>query len=205
MNKKQEEAIMAIKEGLKKLIFNNETETESEVVEIKNEVVAEKTDYKLADGVVISSLDPELKEGSEIFMLAEDGAKIPAVAGDYTLEDGRVITVIIDEADGLSKISKISEASQEAPEVVEEETEEVEVDMNVELKNKITVLEDEVKKLTEISNKMLEVISEQASDLIKFSKQSVAEVQVVDANKMIPSDNRIQRLMELKNSLNNKK
>lgn len=199
MNKKQEEAIMAIKEGLKKLIFNNETETESEVVEVKNE----KTDYKLADGVVISSLDSELKEGSEIFMLAEDGAKIPAVAGDYTLEDGRVITVIIDEADGLSKISKISEASQEAPEV-ETETE-TEVDMNVELKNKITVLEDEVKKLTEISNKMLEVISEQANDLIKFSKQSVAEVQVVDANKLIPSDNRIQRLMELKNSLNNKK
>lgn len=192
MNKKQEEAIMAIKEGLKKLIFNNETETESE-----------KTDYKLADGVVISSLDSELKEGSEIFMLAEDGAKIPAVAGDYTLEDGRVITVIIDEADGLSKISKISEASEEAPEV-ETETE-TEVDMNVELKNKITVLEDEVKKLTEISNKMLEVISEQANDLIKFSKQSVAEVQVVDANKLIPSDNRIQRLMELKNSLNNKK
>lgn len=199
MNKKQEEAIMAIKEGLKKLIFNNETETESEVVEVKNE----KTDYKLADGVVISSLDSELKEGSEIFMLAEDGAKIPAVAGDYTLEDGRVITVIIDEADGLSKISKISEASEEAPEV-ETETE-TEVDMNVELKNKITVLEDEVKKLTEISNKMLEVISEQANDLIKFSKQSVAEVQVVDANKLIPSDNRIQRLMELKNSLNNKK
>lgn len=192
MNKKQEEAIMAIKEGLKKLIFNNETETESE-----------KTDYKLADGVVISSLDSELKEGSEIFMVAEDGAKIPAVAGDYTLEDGRVITVIIDEADGLSKISKISEASQEAPEV-ETETE-TEIDMNVELKNKITVLEDEVKKLTEISNKMLEVISEQANDLIKFSKQSVAEVQVVDANKLIPSDNRIQRLMELKNSLNNKK
>ena len=199
MNKKQEEAIMAIKEGLKKLIFNNETETESEVVEVKNE----KTDYKLADGVVISSLDSELKEGSEIFMVAEDGAKIPAVAGDYTLEDGRVITVIIDEADGLSKISKISEASQEAPEV-ETETE-TEIDMNVELKNKITVLEDEVKKLTEISNKMLEVISEQANDLIKFSKQSVAEVQVVDANKLIPSDNRIQRLMELKNSLNNKK
>lgn len=199
MNKKQEEAIMAIKEGLKKLIFNNETETESEVVEVKNE----KTDYKLADGVVISSLDSELKEGSEIFMVAEDGAKIPAVAGDYTLEDGRVITVIIDEADGLSKISKISEASEEAPEV-ETETE-TEVDMNVELKNKITVLEDEVKKLTEISNKMLEVISEQANDLIKFSKQSVAEVQVVDANKLIPSDNRIQRLMELKNSLNNKK
>ena len=203
MNKKQEEAIMAIKEGLKKLIFNNETETESEVVEVKNEVITEKTDYKLADGVVISSLDSELKEGSEIFMVAEDGAKIPAVAGDYTLEDGRVITVIIDEADGLSKISKISEASEEAPEV-ETETE-TEVDMNVELKNKITVLEDEVKKLTEISNKMLEVISEQANDLIKFSKQSVAEVQVVDANKLIPSDNRIQRLMELKNSLNNKK
>lgn len=203
MNKKQEEAIMAIKEGLKKLIFNNETETESEVVEVKNEVITEKTDYKLADGVVISSLDSELKEGSEIFMVAEDGSKIPAVAGDYTLEDGRVITVIIDEADGLSKISKISEASQEAPEV-ETETE-TEVDMNVELKNKITVLEDEVKKLTEISNKMLEVISEQANDLIKFSKQSVAEVQVVDANKLIPSDNRIQRLMELKNSLNNKK
>lgn len=203
MNKKQEEAIMAIKEGLKKLIFNNEIGTESEVVEVKNEVITEKTDYKLADGVVISSLDSELKEGSEIFMLAEDGAKIPAVAGDYTLEDGRVITVIIDEADGLSKISKISEASQEDPEV-ETETE-TEVDMNVELKNKITVLEDEVKKLTEISNKMLEVISEQANDLIKFSKQSVAEVQVVDANKLIPSDNRIQRLMELKNSLNNKK
>lgn len=203
MNKKQEEAIMAIKEGLKKLIFNNETETESEVVEVKNEVITEKTDYKLVDGVVISSLDSELKEGSEIFMVTEDGAKIPAVAGDYTLEDGRVITVIIDEADGLSKVSKITEASEEAPEV-ETETE-TEVDMNVELKNKITVLEDEVKKLTEISNKMLEVISEQANDLIKFSKQSVAEVQVVDANKMIPSDNRIQRLMELKNSLNNKK
>lgn len=68
----------------------------------------------LEDGTVIMTSAEEWVEGVDVFVLNDEGEQIAVPAGEYALNDGRVLVV---EEDGI--VASITEATNEA----EEETE----------------------------------------------------------------------------------
>jgi hypothetical protein len=70
---------------------------------------------KLDNGTEIEA--EEFVADKEVFIVGEEGDKIPLPSGDYTLEDSRILSVV---SEGV--IAEIKEAAEE--EVVEEQAEE---------------------------------------------------------------------------------
>ena len=96
----------------------------------KTELMAEAT---LENGTIIFTDAEGFEDGAEVYIVNEEGEKIPLPDGDYTLEDGRTMTI----ADG-GKISKSDEK-------VEELKEEIKEDVKEELAEDTEVIEEEVK------------------------------------------------------------
>ena len=85
----------------------------------KTELMAEAT---LENGTIIFTDAEGFEDGSDVYIVNEEGEKIPLPDGDYTLEDGRTLTI----ADG-GKISKSDEKVEEdVKEELAEDIEEVE-------------------------------------------------------------------------------
>ena len=82
---------------------------------------------KLSDGVTI--LEAEVFEaGAEVFIVAEDGQKIPLPVGEYELEDGRMLEV---QQEGI--IAEVKEAAAQEEEMpMEQPTAEVPVEAEAE-------------------------------------------------------------------------
>lgn len=77
--------------------------------------------------VLVWDGDAELVEGTEVFVIDENGDAVPAADGDYTTEDGKVIKVV------EGKVSEIVDPEAEvADEPVEEQTEEIQQEENPE-------------------------------------------------------------------------
>jgi hypothetical protein len=70
---------------------------------------------KLKDGTVVEA--EEFVPGAALVIVAEDGSKSPAPAGEHTLEDGTV--VLVDESGNLVSLKPL-EAAEDVEEVVEE-------------------------------------------------------------------------------------
>ena len=82
---------------------------------------------KLSDGVTV--LEAEVFDaGAEVFIVAEDGQKIPLPVGEYELEDGRILVV---QQEGI--IAEVKEAAaQEEAMPMEQPTAEVPVEAEAE-------------------------------------------------------------------------
>jgi len=93
----------AIKEGFASVKLSNEPEVPA---------VVELATMKLKDGVTVLEAE-SFEVGQSVFIVAENGDKVPAPVGEHELEDGRIL-VITEEG----KIGEIAEAKTEA---VEEE------------------------------------------------------------------------------------
>lgn len=100
----------AIKEGFEAILSNKQ-----------EEVVVELAQIKLIDGVTILEAE-SFEAGMPVFVVAENGDKVPAPIGEHELEDGKIL-VITEEG----MIAEIKE--KEVEEVVEETAE---VEMNAE-------------------------------------------------------------------------
>jgi tryptophanyl-tRNA synthetase len=101
----------------------------------KTELMAEAT---LENGTIIFTDAEGFEDGAEVYIVNEEGEKIPLPDGDYTLEDGRTMTI----ADG-GKISKSDEK-------VEELKEEIKEDVKEEL------AEDEEEKVEEVKEELMD-------------------------------------------------
>lgn len=77
---------------------------------------------KLADGTVVEA--EEFVPGAALVVVAEDGSKSPAPAGEHTLEDGSV--VLVDETGSIVSIE--SKATEDVEKVVEEEAKKVKME-----------------------------------------------------------------------------
>jgi hypothetical protein len=77
---------------------------------------------KLADGTVVEA--EEFVPGAALVVVAEDGSKSPAPAGEHTLEDGSV--VLVDDAGSIVSIE--SKATEVVEDVVEEEAKKVKME-----------------------------------------------------------------------------
>jgi len=78
---------------------------------------------KLKDGTVVEA--EEFVPGAALVVVAEDGSKSPAPAGEHTLEDGTV--VLVDESGSLVSLKPI-EAAEDVEKVVEEEAKKVKME-----------------------------------------------------------------------------
>ena len=101
----------------------------------KTELMAEAT---LENGTIIFTDAEGFEDGAEVYIVNEEGEKIPLPDGDYTLEDGRTMTI----ADG-GKISKSDEK-------VEELKDEIKEDVKEEL------AEDEEEKVEEVKEELMD-------------------------------------------------
>lgn len=162
-----ETIVNAIKEGFASVKLSNETE-QVEAVEITMATMM------LKDGVTI--LEAESFEAEQsVFIVAENGDKVPAPIGEHELEDGRIL-VITEE--GI--IAEIKDAIVEEVETPEAGVE-VEVEMSTEemIKAIVTNMSVEVSKQieaikTELSAQIAEVKTTQVE--VKASTKAKPEV-----------------------------
>ena len=105
----------------------------------KTELMAEAT---LENGTIIFTDAEGFEDGAEVYIVNEEGEKIPLPDGDYTLEDGRTMTI----ADG----GKISKSDEKVEELKEEIKEDVKEDVKEEL------AEDEEEKVEEVKEELMD-------------------------------------------------
>jgi len=82
----------------------------------KTELMAEAT---LENGTIIFTDAEGFEDGAEVYIVNEEGEKIPLPDGDYTLEDGRTLTISdsgkISKSEGKGKAEGESKADGNAP------------------------------------------------------------------------------------------
>ena len=82
----------------------------------KTELMAEAT---LENGTIIFTDAEGFEDGAEVYIVNEEGEKIPLPDGDYTLEDGRTLTISdsgkISKSEGKGKAEGESKADGESP------------------------------------------------------------------------------------------
>lgn len=139
------------------------------------EEVKLEMEAKLADGTSIYTSASDWTLGADIYTKDDQGTSVPLMAGEYTLEDGRTITVGED-----GKVAEIADASQsmdmstadllKAIETLSSRVAALE-GQNSELLSKLSKAEaDNVTKATELSsikNELAEVKSSAAAPSVK--------------------------------------
>lgn len=170
INMNLETIVNAIKEGFASVKLSNETEQ----VEVVETVEVEMAQMKLKDGVTILEAE-SFEAGQAVFIVAENGDKVPAPIGEHELEDGKIL-VITEE--GI--IAEIKDAMVEEVETPEAGVE-VEVEMSTEemIKAIVTNMSVEVSKQieairTELSAQIAEVKTTQVE--VKASTKAKPEV-----------------------------
>jgi hypothetical protein len=126
----------------------------SEVKKMFTEEEVKFNDVKTSEGAILR-IEGELKEGSAVSIVAEDGTVTPAENAEYTLEDGTVITVdagmisAIKAVDANEAELKAEEERKTAEEKAKTEMAEAMAAEKTELNNRITALETAIQGMIE--------------------------------------------------------
>jgi len=155
INMNLESIVNAIKDGFASVKLTSEVE--------QVEVVITMATMMLKDGVTILEAE-SFEAGQAVFIVAENGDKVPAPIGDHELEDGRVL-VITEEG----MIAEIKEA------MAEEETPEAEVEVEVEMTTEEMIKAIVTNMSVEVS-KQIEAIRTELSAQIAEVKTTQVEV-----------------------------
>jgi hypothetical protein len=159
INMNLESIVNAIKDGFASVKLSTETEQ----VEVVETVEVAMATMMLKDGVTILEAE-SFEAGQAVFIVAENGDKVPAPIGDHELEDGRVL-VITEEG----MIAEIKEA------MAEEETPEAEVEVEVEMTTEEMIKAIVTNMSVEVS-KQIEAIRTELSAQIAEVKTTQVEV-----------------------------
>lgn len=144
----------AIKEGFEAILSNKQ-----------EEVVVELAQIKLIDGVTILEAE-SFEAGMPVFVVAENGDKVPAPIGEHELEDGKIL-VITEEG-------MIAEIKEKVVEDVEEES--ADVEMNA----------DETQKFVDMIREMFTQFSKQvANEMEAIKVEMKAEIESAKSTKEI--------------------
>lgn len=104
-NKKRETILNKVKE------FFSSNDIDAEIVEKQPaEEVKKFETVMLVDGVTEVTIEPAVEVGAAVVLTSEDGTPVPAPAGEYELQDGRVLVVA---EEGV--LGEIKEAISEEP------------------------------------------------------------------------------------------
>lgn len=164
-------------------IITNMSEAKNLLDKLKSmfqeETIEEKVtmqEAKLADGITIIKWDGELKEGTLVSVVSEEG-EIPAPTGDHELQDGRKIT--IEEGGMVSSIEMPKEEKED-----EKEAGEVEINMSEQeimaIKEMCKSYETRIKALEDKMKVDSEMISEQKETIGKQKEAMSLMFQIVE-------------------------
>jgi hypothetical protein len=164
-------------------IITNMSEAKNLLDKLKSmfqeETIEEKVtmqEAKLADGITIIKWDGELKEGTLVSVVSEEG-EIPAPTGDHELQDGRKIT--IEEGGMVSAIEMPKEEKED-----EKEAGEVEIKMSEQeimaIKEMCKSYEVRLKALEDKMKVDSEMISEQTETIGKQKEAMSLMFQIVE-------------------------
>jgi hypothetical protein len=164
-------------------IITNMSEAKNLLDKLKSmfqeETIEEKVtmqEAKLADGITIIKWDGELKEGTLVSVVSEEG-EIPAPTGDHELQDGRKIT--IEEGGKVSSIEMPKEEKED-----EKEAGEVEINMSEQeimaIKEMCKSYESRIKALEDKMKVDSEMISEQTETMGKQKEAMSLMFQIVE-------------------------
>lgn len=165
-------------------------------IELSEESVALAV-MKLENGTEIESESFEV--GKDVFIKNEDGDSIPLPVGDYTLEDGTLLSV--KEEGKIAEMKKKEEESSEPKEDLEEEKEEKE---DKEKMNKYATKEElsALKKDIEDIKNMIkdkDKLSEQEEGKSDENQEVAVEAEKVEAEKVEPIAHNPEALSSQKN------
>lgn len=119
-----------------------------------------------SDGKKIMFEGDVISEGANLLMVDEQGNQVPVPNGDYTMEDGTVVSVMD------SKVSKITVKEEEMPS--EETPAPVEDQKMAQLESQVNQLQKQVEDLTKLNAEFME-----QQKVVMSSVQSLLETPVV--------------------------
>jgi hypothetical protein len=182
------EIVNAIKDGFASVKLSSETE----------QVEVTMSTMMLKDGVTVLEAE-SFEAGQPVFIVAENGDKVPAPIGEHELEDGRVL--VITEEGMIAEIKEM-EAEAEVEVTVEADVEMSKEDQFAELvKSIVTSMSVEVAKQieavrTELSSQIAEVKTSQVE--VKASTKAKPEVKEVSNSNV-----KLTRTQKIQNNLKN--
>jgi hypothetical protein len=168
INMNLETIVNAIKEGFASVKLSSEAEQ----VEVVETVEVAMATMMLKDGVTI--LEAESFEAEQaVFIVAENGDKVPAPIGDHELEDGRILVIteegiIAEIKDAMVEEVETPEAEIEIEMTTEEMIKAIVTNMSVEVSKQIEAIK------TELSAQIAEVKTTQVE--VKASTKAKPEV-----------------------------
>jgi arsenate reductase-like glutaredoxin family protein len=148
---------------------------------LEEEEVKMEIEGKLADGTIIYSSATEWAASADVYTKDETGNAVPVPAGDYTLDDGRMVVIGDD-----SKIVEIKEAEMEVEDEVEEEMSSADLLKTIEsLGARISALENEKSEmLNQMSEVKVEALSKEIElSAVKHELQTIKQSPAVDSIK----------------------
>lgn len=135
----------------------------------------------LADGTKVK-IDPELKEGAMVTLIAADGAESPA-EGEVVLADGTKLNCT------AGKIDKITPAEAPVDEEMKKQLATLTETVNTQMKKQLSTLEEKINAVTK-ENEKLKTQNEAFSKAITGTLELVKEI--ADAPAAKPAEQQIQ-------------
>jgi len=173
MDKQKRETILEKING-----FFSSQDIDAEVVIKETAETSEKFEtVLLADGATEVTIEPAIEVGAAIVLTAEDGTPVAAPAGEYELQDGRLIVVAEEGvvAEVREAVAEEEPMAQDTPEnaeqvkrIIERIEKEKIFEKVEELESKLAAKEDEVKFLKEEN----EALTVSFNDLKTFTKET---------------------------------
>lgn len=146
----------------------------------KQAVKTELAQAELKEGTMIEA--DSFEEGQAVFIITEDGEKIPMPEGTYELEDGRKVEVndkSMIVAIGKGEEDKAEEVEQEAKEEMEEEAKE-EMSEEGEAPKEEELKEDEKEEMTDM-DKLKEELRKYVREVVMEAMQEKEEMSSEEA------------------------
>ena len=180
------------------LIFMKATEILNEIknvlgIELSEESVALAV-MKLENGTEIESESFEV--GKDVFIKNEDGDSIPLPVGDYTLEDGTLLSV--KEEGKIAEMKKKEEESSQPKEDLDEHKDDEEKMKKYATKEELSALKKDIEDIKNMI-KDKDKLSEQEEGKSDENQEVVVEAEKVEAEKVEPIAHNPEALSSQKN------
>jgi hypothetical protein len=190
-NMNLESIVNAIKDGFASIKLSNEPEA----VETTEAVEVTMATMMLKDGV--TTLEAESFEaGQSVFVVTENGDKVPAPIGDHELEDGRTLVITEDGIIAEIKDAMVEEVEPAEAEAVEMSTEEL-------IKSIVTSMSVEVaKQIESIRTELSAQIEEVKTAKVEVKASTKAKPEVSETSNKNVKLTRNQKILNNLKSLN---
>jgi hypothetical protein len=136
-----------------------------------NKVKQELKDAKLVDGTIVSA--EEFEPGQELFVITEEGERLPAPDGEHTLESGQIVVVaegkILEIKDKVEE--EMKEEDKDKEEMKKEEDEEKKEYLQISDEDKTSIVSEVMQILEERFKKIEDALGINESELTKLSEE----------------------------------